>query len=160
MVEITSKLSLDDYVSVNYHMVYRKWAVKGMVGFGFFFILLSLFSLVSGNFSWFLLFFGLFLTVGLRIQIYFAAKRNYKDGRVSEQINYVFDNSEIKITGKTFSSQLTWSKVYSVTENKDFVLIWQNRLIANPIPKRDFKESEWLAFKQIVSEQAGLKNRI
>ena len=147
--------------TVNYHMFYRKWAIKGMTGFGLFFILLSLFTLMSGDFSWFLLILGLFLTIGLRVQVYFSAKRNYKtDGRVGERIEYLFDNDEIRITGESFSSRLTWDKIYSVTENKDWVLIWQNQQIANFVPKRDFKDSELTSFKEIVKRQAGPKNKL
>lgn len=161
MIDISTKLSIDDYVKVNYYILYRKWAIKGMTGLGFFFILLSLFSLALGDFAWFLLVFGLFLTAGLRIQVYFAALRTYKtDGRVSENINYSFDNNEIRITGESFNSRLTWNKIYSVTENKDYVLIWQNQLIANAIPKRDFRENEFASFKQIVNEQTNIKNKI
>jgi len=161
MINVTTKLTVDDYIKVNYHMVYRKWAIKGMVGFGIFFVLLSLFTLVSGDFSWFLLIFGLFLTVGLRTQVYFAAKRTYKtDGRISENLEYLFDNKEITITGESFNSRLTWDKIYSVTENKDWVLIWINRQIANVVPKRDFKNGELQAFKAIVGSQTGLKNKL
>jgi YcxB-like protein len=161
MINIITRLSVDDYIKVNYHMLYRKWAIKGMTGFGIFFILLSLFTLISGDFSWFLFVFGLFLTVGLRTQVYFAAKRTYKtDGRVSEKIEYLFDKEEITITGESFNSRLTWDKIYSVTENKDWVLIWQNRQIANVIPKRDIKDGELQALKDIVNSQSGLKNKL
>lgn len=158
---LTTKLSINDFIKVNYHMLYRKWAIKGMTGFGLFFILLSLFTLMSGDFSWFLLIFGLFLTVGLPVQVYFAAKRNYKtDGRVSETIEYLFDNEEVKIAGESFNSRLTWDKIYSVTENKNWILIWQNQQIANVVPKRDFKEDELKLFKEIVKRQIGLKNKL
>lgn len=161
MINLTTKLSVDDYVKVNYYMFYRKWVIKGMTGFGLFFILLSLFTLVSADFSWFLFLFGLFITAGLRIQIYFAAKRTYKtDGRVAEKIEYQFDNEEIRITGESFNSRLTWDKIYRVTENKDWVLIWQNQLIANVIPKRDFKDNDFESFKQIVAGQSRLKNEL
>lgn len=161
MINIITRLSVDDYIKVNYHMLYRKWATKGMTGFGIFFILLSLFTLISGDFSWFLFIFGLFLTVGLRTQVYFASKRTYKtDGRVSEKLEYLFDKEEITITGESFNSRLTWDKIYSVTENKDWILIWQNRQIANVVPKRDIKDGELQALKAIINSQSGLKNKL
>lgn len=120
MIRIITTLTLDDYIKVSYHMFYSKWAIKGMTGLGIFFILLSLLTLISGDFSWFLFIFGLFLTAGLRIQVYFAAKRTFKtDERISERIEYRFDKEEIAITGESFNSSLTWDKIYSVTENKD-----------------------------------------
>jgi len=161
-MNITTKLSIDDYVKVNYHLLYKKWAIKGMTGFGIFFILLALITLISGpNFSWFLFIFGLLLTVGLPIQVYFTAKRNFKsDRRIGEQIEYHFDNQEMQIVGESFNSRLTWDKIYSVTENKDWVLIWQNRQIANVVPERDFKVDDLESFKEIVRTQKGLKNKL
>lgn len=132
-----------------------------MTGFGFFFISLSLFTLMSGDFSWFLLVFGLLLTAGLRIQVYFSAKKTYStDGRVSEKIDYSFDNEEVVATGESFNSRLTWDKIHSITENKDYILIWQNRLVASVIPKRDFKENELTSFKQMLNGRPNLKDKL
>lgn len=54
MIRIITTLTLDDYIKVSYHMFYSKWAIKGMTGLGIFFILMSLLTLISGDFSWFL----------------------------------------------------------------------------------------------------------
>ena len=133
-----------------------------MTGIGLFMLLIITFSFNDfTSFPWFQLIFGLFLTVGLPVQVYFAAKRNYKStGRISETIAYEFDKEHIQLTGESFNSKLTWDKIYSVTENKDWVLIWQNRQIANVVPKRDFKDGQLQAFKDIVKLQSGLKNKL
>lgn len=113
------------------------------------------------EFPWFQLVFGLFMTIGLPIQVYFTAKRNYKsNGRINETINYDFDSENIQLTGESFNSKLTWDKVYSVTENKDWILIWQNRQVANVVPKRDFKDGELKTFKDFVKSHSGLKNKL
>ena len=161
-IVLTTKLSIDDYIKVNYHLLYRKLAIKFMTGIGLFMLLIITFSFNDfTSFPWFQLIFGLFLTVGLPVQVYFAAKRNYKStGRISETIAYEFDKEHIQLTGESFNSKLTWDKIYSVTENKDWVLIWQNRQIANVVPKRDFKDGQLQAFKDIVKLQSGLKNKL
>lgn len=161
MIEITTKLTQEDFIKLNFHLLYRKWAVKTISILGVFFIIVSVLTIFSGNSSWFLLVFGLFITVGLRLQVYFAAKRNFKsNGRISESITYKFDKENIQIKGESFDLQMSWDKVYSVTENKDFVLIWQSRQIANAINKRDYKNSEKTTFKEIVNLQKGIKNKI
>lgn len=159
---LTTKLSVGDYIKVNYHLLYRKWTTKFMTGIGLFMLILILFSLNSlTQFPWIQLIFGLFLTVGMPISVYFSAKKNYQsNGRISETINYEFDKDNIQVTGESFNSKLTWGKIYSVTENKEWILIWQNRQVANVVPKRDFKEGELQAFKSIVAAQGGLKNRL
>lgn len=161
-IVLTTKLSIEDYIKVSYHLLYRKWAVKFMTGIGLFMLILILFSFDSfTQFPWFQLIFGLFLTVGLPISVYFSAKKNYKsNGRISEYINYEFEKDNIQITGESFNSRLTWDKLYSVTENRDWILIWQNRQVANVVPKRDFKDGELQVFKNIVKSRRGLKNKL
>lgn len=159
---LTTKLSIEDYIKVNYHLLYRKWTIKFMTGVGLFMLVVILFSLNSlTKFPWFQLIFGLYLTVGLPTSVYFSAKKNYKaNGRISETINYEFDKENIQLTGESFNSKLTWDKIYSVTENKDWILIWQNRQVANVVPKRDFKGGELQAFKDMVRSHGGLKNKL
>jgi hypothetical protein len=159
---LTTKLTIDDYIKVNYHLLYRKSSIKFLTGIGLFMLILILFTFNSfAEFPWFQLAFGLFLTVGLPVSIYFSARRNYKsNGRISETIIYEFDKENIQLTGESFNSKLTWDKIYSVTENKDWILIWQNRQVANVVPKRDFTEGQLQAFKDIVRSHGGLKNRL
>ena len=159
---LTTKLSFEDFIKVNYHLLYRKLSMKFMTGFGLLLLLMVTFSFNNfKEFPWFLLIFGLFLSVGQPVLVFFTAKKNYRsNGRISETINYEFDNENIQITGESFNSKLTWNKIYSVTENKDWILIWQSRQIANVVPKRDFKNGELQAFKDILNLQVGLKNKL
>ena len=88
-------------------------------------------------------------------------KKNYKsNGRISETINYEFDKENIQLIGESFNSTLTWEKIYSVTENKYWILIWQSRQVANVIPKRDFINGDLQTFKSIVNSHRGLKNKL
>lgn len=159
---LTTKLSIEDYIKVNYHLVYRKWVIKVITGIGvFMLILIAVFYNSFTQFPWFQLAFGLFLTAGIPISVYFSAKKNFKsNGRISETINYEFDKESILITGESFNSKLTWGKIYGVTESKDWILIWQSQQIANVIPKRDFKEGALQTFKDIVKSHSGLKNKL
>jgi hypothetical protein len=161
-VTLRTKLTLDDYIKVNYHLLYRKMVIKFMTAIGLFLLVLLIFLFNTfTQFPWFQLIFGLFLTIGLPVQVYFAAKRNYRsNGRISETIIYEFDNEYIQLTGESFNSKLTWDKIYSVTENKDWILIWQNRQIANVVPKRDFKIGELQALRDIVKSHSGVKNKL
>lgn len=75
-IVLTTKLSIEDYIKVSYHLLYRKWAIKFMTGIGLFMLILILFLFDSfTQFPWFQLMFGLFLTVGLPISVYFSAKK-------------------------------------------------------------------------------------
>jgi len=91
-INLTTKLSIDDYNKVNYHLFYRKLSNKLMTGIGLFMLLMIAISFKTFvEFPWFLLIFGLFLILGLPVQIYFTAKKNYKsNGRISETIKKIF----------------------------------------------------------------------
>ena len=73
---------------------------------------------------------------------------------------YEFNDETITTTGESFSAKLTWDKIYSVTENKDWVLIWQNQQVANVLPKRDFLNEDLKTFKEIVKRQKSFKNKL
>ena len=159
---LTTKLSFNDFIKVSYHLTYRKFSMKFITGIGLLILLMIPFLFNHfKEFPWFLLIFGLFISIGQPVLIYFTAKKNYmSNGRISETINYEFDKESIQMTGESFNSKLTWDKIYSVTENKFWILIWQNRQSANVVPKRDFKNGELQIFKNIVNSQVGLKNKL
>ncbi len=81
MIQVTTKLTQEDFIKLNYHLLYRKWAIKGLFILGTFFIVLSIFTIITSSSSWFLLIFGLYLSIGLRLQTYFSAKKNFKSNR-------------------------------------------------------------------------------
>ncbi|MBS1506504.1 MAG: YcxB family protein [Bacteroidetes bacterium] len=159
---LSTKLSIDDFIKVNYHMLYRKLIMKFITGVG---IIMLILIAVSFNdyetFPWFQLLFALFVTVGLPVQLYFSAKRNYNtNNRVSELITYEIDKENIHMIGESFDTKLSWDKVYGVSENKDWMLIWQTQQIANVLPKRDFKDNQLQAFREVVKLQSRLKNKL
>jgi hypothetical protein len=163
---LTTKLTMDDFVKVNYHLLYRRWFMKYITGLGIFMILMIVYYYVTEpghfeTFPFYQFFFGMFVTVGMPVATYFTARRNYKsNSRISEVITYEFDSEFIQVTGESFNSKLTWEKIYRLTENTDWILIWQNRQIANVIPKRDFKPDDVQNFKDLVKNIKGPKNRL
>ena len=163
-VVLTTKLSVEDYIKVSLHTLYGKLAIKVMFGIGCFMLLMVVVLLFKDGFTlffWLRLLFGLLLTVGLPAQVYFAARRGYKaNPRINETIKYEFDRDYVQIIGESFDSKLTWDKMYSVTENKDFVLLWPNKQMVNVLPKRDFKSNELRAFKEMVKSLPKLENKL
>lgn len=158
---VTTKLNLNDYIKANYHLAYRRWTFKLITGIGIFLLLILLTSINElTEFPWLPLGFGLFMTIGLPISLYFASKRNYKsDGRISETIVYEFDSDNFLVTGESFNSKLSWSKVYSVTESEDWIVIWQNKQMANLVPKRDFKDGELQQLKSMIQTHTNIKTK-
>jgi YcxB-like protein len=163
-ISLVTKLNIDDYIKVNYHLFYRRWSAKFTLGMGIFMLLMLSISFFNDGFtssSWIALLFPFFMIFGLPISLYFTAKKNYKTNtRISETIKYEFDKEYIELIGESFNSKQTWDKIYSVTENKDWVLIWPSQQVANVIPKRDFKNNEFTAFAEIVKAHPNIKNKL
>jgi c-di-AMP phosphodiesterase-like protein len=159
---IQTQLSLDDFTKASYHLLYRKLLVKLLTGFGIYILIIDAFTFFTeGQFDWYRIFVGLFLIIGFPLQVKLTAKRNYKSNRrMGERITYEFDKELIQLTGESFNSKMTWGKIYRVTENKDYFLIWQNRQVANIIPKRDLNKNEIQTFKEIVNHQKGIRNKL
>ncbi|WP_205502195.1 YcxB family protein [Rufibacter psychrotolerans] len=163
-ITLTTQLSEQDYIKVNFHFVFRKWKGKFMLVLGIFSLMSVLFLYLTDALTevpWIGLIFGLYLTVGFPVQLYFAAKKAFKTHqRVSETIVYAFEPDRIRITGESFQSTFTWDKVYSLTETKDWVLIWTTPQVANVVPKRDFSPAQLRGFKQLAKAQQGPKNKL
>ena len=96
----------------------------------------------------------------LPLMTYLAAKRNFKaNRRISEIVQYTFDEQNLTIKGESFNSQYSWDKIHKVSQTKNWLLIWQNRQVANPIPKRDVWDGEMQDLKEILMRH-NVKNNL
>gem|GEM_PF-690254 len=90
--------------------------------------------------------------------IYRSAKKNFTTyGRLQEKIFYEFTQDQIKISGETFNSEFSWDKTYKILELNNWILIYQNRIAANIIPKESFGEN-LDEFKRYVKNKPRIKN--
>jgi hypothetical protein len=162
MIRLTTKISLEEYIKLNIHLLYRKGVTKYVTIVGILMLASVIYFFDSmKEFPWIQLGLAIFCTIGLPIQVYFTSKNNYqKDASLGEEIQYEIDWRSIRKKGRTVNTKLTWDKVYRVTENKDWVLIWQDPLISHPIPKKEFTTQDMLKFREIVKGQENVKNKL
>lgn len=164
-ISFLTQLQLNDFIRVNFHFVYRKWAFKFMLGLGIFMLTTILFSIAFlpdafTSFPYVPLALALYFSCGLPVTIYFSAKRNYaNNGRISEPIRYEIDNEQITTSGETFNATFSWGKVYSVTETKHWILIWQSKQLANVILKSDLDAQAIQDLRAVVNRQTGFKKK-
>ncbi|RYY67282.1 MAG: YcxB family protein [Chitinophagaceae bacterium] len=161
-MEITSRLTENDFIRVNFSMLYGKGLTKGMTVIG----LLMLIVAIAGTFvahmgnplpQWF---FAVALLLGVPLSTYLSARRNYRtNARVSETITYRFHPDHLEMQGESFYTTLTWDKWYRVTGTGRFLLFWQNAQVANVLPKRDFTPEQLLQLKQLLQAQ-GVRHRL
>ncbi len=161
-INLTTKLTLDDYIKVNFYMVYRKGAVKLFTAIGIFYLCISIIGFSYGHsFPWGLLCTGLFFILLIPTMTYILARRAYSlHSRMTETMIYNVDETHIQLTGETFNVQFTWDKILGVSETKNWVLIWQNKYIANVLPKRDLSIGDLNTLKYIVRLHPSLKNSL
>ena len=154
-MKIETRLEFKKYLK----LVYRQSFLNGKM---IFFALLGIamfvvpllhflgFNIPYDNPPYFQLFLGFFIVFIIPILVFYSAKRNFNsNGRLQEKITYDFTEETIKITGETFNSEMDWSKIYRIKELKNWVLIYQSKLIMNIIYKESFgKDIE--EFRELV----------
>lgn len=140
-ISIVLQMAEKDYINLSFSLFYRKpvaifCSFAGLVMF----VLSSLYflGLYDVEVSTPLLPFvgGFFMSIGLPFVIFKESKKNFQShARLKEQIIYEFDSEKIKIAGESFLSELSWPQTYKVVELKNWMLIYENKLVMNAIPK-------------------------
>ncbi len=74
----------------------------------------------------------------------------------SEETAYIFDEQGFLAESASSSVKTLWSKIYKVTENKTDFLIFPQKNLFFPIPKRFFEsENQINIFRTIIQKQLG-----
>lgn len=162
---VHTKLDFKKYLNIVFKLshTFLISSIGGLVGFA---VGISLYmstpeagDLLFSDGSFFVTLGALFL-FGIPGLSYYGARRNFNTSpRLTESITYEFTMETLKITGESFSSEMNWDKVYKVKELKDWILIYQNRMVANLIPKESF-DNNLSEFKSIVEKHSSIKNKL
>ena len=158
---IKAKLTERDYINVNFVLLYSRMFIKIFTGLMIFFVVFTLLAAVFLSIGSYSSLIGpVFMLLLFPLLTYFSAKKNYASNqRMTETIEYKFDDDNLVVKGESFNSQLSWNKIHKVTQTKNWVLIWQNRQVANPIPKRDIWEGQIEEIK-IILDRHKIKNNL
>lgn len=168
-IRVVTKIELKDYISLIYRLTYRRPFILIMSISGCIVMLSSIMSIIalySGilsehEFRYSELIYGLVLTVGIPFLTYLSARKGFKSNeRLHEQITYEFTEESVKVTGESFSSEFTWAKTNRVKELKEWILIYQNKIIAHIIPKKSFSPEELNTFKALVADLPTVKSKL
>jgi len=101
--------------------------------------------------TYFAIFFGLITVITLPLSAYFGARRNfYSDAVLQDPIIYEFEDDKIRVVGKTFTSDVSWNRVYKILELKQWILIYHSKSIAYIIPKQSFQEIQLTEFRALI----------
>lgn len=164
---IKTQIQFKEYLHLLYKLTYQKPLNIGLTIVGGLLLLVFLLdittSLLAGvaithHFLFmFLVLWGSLTTFLIPFGVYRQAKKTYfTDGRIKELITYEFTPEALNVQGESFSATLSWNKLYKAVEMKDWILLYQNHLVANLIPKRVLEEEQLHALRTILKAQPGL----
>ena len=148
---IETKIDFKRYLKLMYILTYRNASIILLTIIGLIALIMGVLNLIFLDNPQYMSFvMGFILIAFPPVSVYMGSKKNFSShGRLKEKMIYEFTDNMIKITGETFNSEFDWSKIYKITELKDWILIYQNRQIANIIPKESFGENI-IDFKNLV----------
>ena len=158
---IRTKLSKQDFIKLNFTMLYIKPVIIIFTIFIGLLFLVSIAGLIFSDIdttSQVILSFT--MLIFLPLVTYINSIRNYKaSNRITEPFEYSFDETELSIKGESFAAQLSWDKIYKVTLLKNWLLIWQSKQLANPIARKDIRE-EQIAEIKLLLDRVKVKNNL
>jgi hypothetical protein len=153
---IETKLEFKKYLKLMYLLTYRKvWTIVITV-IGIVMLIGSILYFIGypvpvENPPFAQLIVGL-LVILIPVSVYLSSRKNFiSAGKLQEKMTYEFTYDKIIITGETFKTEMTWTRLYKIQEFKNWILIYQSKTTANVIPKESFGEG-LTEFKRLVIE--------
>jgi hypothetical protein len=143
-MRIESELTHKDYQRIMFSLAGRKPITIILLVLGFSLTAASVLFFLGFNIPfqdppYLQLFLGLFIIFLYPLFFFLSVRKTYKTHlRLQERIVYEFNQDKIIVTGETFKSEMDWSKIYRIVEFKNWILIYQNKLIANIVKKESF----------------------
>jgi len=159
---IKTKILFKDYLRLSYQMNYRNpWIIflscVGPIMFIGSIMYFIGFKIPVDEPPYFQLILGIFIVIVLPISVYRNARKNYLSNKcLQENITYEITDDKLKVVGESFNSELSWDKMYRITEFWKWILIFQTRNSAFLIPKSSFGK-ELYEFKELIINKTHIK---
>jgi len=81
----------------------------------------------------------------------------YSSNQISEPLEMALSPKEIKIKGNSFYMVVEWEKFYKIEERRNWFLLYQNKLSAIIIPKKELSTNEIAEIKGILKGIVNVK---
>lgn len=158
---VKSKLTEKDFINLNFLLLWSRPAIKFfsfVMAITFLTVLANLFLKVTAfnNTTWSYLVIP-FAVIALT---YYNAKKSFSSNeKASEQIEYDFGSRSFSVTGRSFNASYAWDSILKVSKTKGWIIVWQSKQSASPIPLRYFDQLQLDELKEIL-EQNKVKNNL
>lgn len=155
---VECKISEKEYRAYLLQTIYRKPIVMLAVFLAALqFAIASLYFLHTGVYftkpPYFQLIFGFIVIFIFPVIIAWQGKKAYKAIKIfHERLKYQFSDNTITVKGDTFKNEFEWNKLLKVVEWKHWLLLYQDKYVAYPIPKEAIGE-------QITNLRTLIKNK-
>ncbi len=161
-MQIKTNLTQRDFINVNFVLLWKKRSLRVV------FVVMLIATIYSAywRYSYKKVFpldslvWPVILVVFMIGMTLLGAVLNYRsNARIKETIEYNFGDDFLDVKGESFTSHLTWDKIYKVTKTKNWLLVWQSRQTANVIPLKDVWAGDVTKLKEILDNH-GVKNNL
>ncbi len=107
------------------------------------------------------LFLGIYFLLFLPALIYFKCRNAFRTkNRFTERIVWTVDFEWIAMKGESFETKMTWDKIYQVVETKEVFLVYQTKLQANIISKREMSQEQVQGLRKVVKGILALRHKL
>lgn len=157
---VISKLTKKEFINANFIFFYSKLVIRLYTVFISIAFVISIIAVTTNAKISIVQIIAPFLMLCvLPLLIYARASRAFASSNMNKSIEYKFDQTAFNLRSESASFQMKWGKIYKVTQTKKWLLIWQNKNIATPIPKRNINEAQIGELKQILTSNK-VKNNL
>jgi hypothetical protein len=156
-IKVKTQLSLSDFIKLQYYLLYSTGWTIYITLLGLVVLLGSLFAfsgasdIENKDKPYIALIFGVFVVVLIPLGLFFSAKRIYASHKMlQEPMYYTFSPSGIHVEGSSFSSTVSWEKMYKIKRMSKWLLIYHGKNIANCVKLPDFEGDSYSRFVSLV----------
>ncbi len=161
-MKVTVKISRKEYIKLLFTVAYRRPATIAATIFKFIILLYIIFVFPEYDHSSMVPSYFVFLAIGINVstplRFYFIGRKIYNASRIlKETIAYDLSDEKLVAKGETFTGERSWGTPYTVVELADWFLIYDSKIVFNPIPKKDMSAEEQLELKGILKNLKTVK---
>lgn len=163
---IKTNISEQQYINLMYTLSYKRPTFILLTCAGIFMLILSLLYFMGINKTidsppYQAMIFSFCFLVVIPLAVLWFSKQNYRTNKIAnETISYIFNSEKIFFEGESFKSEISWSSIHDVKEVKNWILIFQNKTVANIISKDSFTKEQLERYKFLVNNISHIKTKL
>jgi len=166
MIEARYNISFKDYLRLMFQVSYRRWTyivvtILGVIQIPLIAIIYIFPELYSPNqlLSSFLLIVFAFM---MPLMLYFRTRRQYYGNATFwQEITARFSPEKIEFSGLKRDVRLSWDRIQTVLETRDWLVFYQTKYFFNFTPKKAFEsKSDLKQLREIVRSQSHVKAKL